>query len=69
MTCSCEVKNLETAFKAKYRKLFFLIFLIILGGWGSNYAKDKKIKELEAAIQKLDYSVQTIKSKNSFTSE
>ena len=69
MSCSCEVKNLETAFKAKYRRLFFLIFLIIFGGWCSNYAKDKKIEELEAAIQKLDNSVQTIKSKNSFSSE
>ena len=69
MSCSYEVKSLETSFKAKFRKLFFLIFLIILGSWGSNYAKDKKIEKLEAAIQKLDNSVQTIKSKNSFSKE
>jgi outer membrane lipoprotein-sorting protein len=69
MSCCCEVKNLETAFRAKYRRLFFLVFLIIFVSGFTSYTKNKKIEELEAAIQKLDNSVQTIKSKNSFSSE
>lgn len=65
MSCSCEVKNLETVFKAKYRRLLFLVFLIIFASGLTSYSKDKKIQELGAAIQELENSVQTIKSKNS----
>ncbi|GEK56963.1 hypothetical protein PES01_38080 [Pseudoalteromonas espejiana] len=65
MSCSCEVKNLETVFKSKYRRLLFLVFLIIFASGLTSFNKDKKIQELGAAIRKLENSVQTIKSKNS----
>lgn len=69
MSCSCEVKNLAVASKAKFRRLFMLVFFIIIASWSSSYAENKRIEELEAALQKLDSSVQAIKIKNNFSSE
>jgi len=65
MSCICEAKNLETFLKVKIRRLFILVFLIIITSWFSSYAQNKKIVKLEAAVQKLSSSVEAVKSKNS----
>ncbi|MBE3672665.1 hypothetical protein PPAR_a2766 [Pseudoalteromonas paragorgicola KMM 3548] len=41
------------------------MFLIIITSWFSSYAQNKKIVELEAAVQKLNRSAKAVNSKNS----
>ncbi|MDC3211759.1 hypothetical protein NQU47_04200 [Pseudoalteromonas distincta] len=65
MSCTREAESSVTFLKVKTRRLSILVFLIIITSWFSSYAQNKKIVELEAAVQKLNRSAKAVNSKNS----